>query len=558
MNFSELPLDPGLMEGIDAMGYVTLTPVQEQVMPPILEGRDIIASAQTGTGKTAAFVLPILSKLINYRHEGHTSALVIVPTRELAMQISQAVEGLAYFTPVSSIAIYGGGDGNAFVQEKQALRNGVDLVICTPGKLIAHLNMGYVDFSQIQFLVLDEADRMLDMGFHDDIMKIIRHLPSNRQSLLFSATMPEKIRQLARKILKEPVEVNIAISRPPEKIQQRAYVVYEPQKNPLIMQIIRDTPHRSLIIFCSRKQTVKQLTQVLKKARFNVSEIHSDLEQSEREDLLQGFKSGRIPVMVATDVLSRGIDIDTIDVVVNYDVPHDGEDYVHRIGRTARAEKDGKAFTLVSDKEIGRFMRIEKLIGKEVEKLPLPEALGEGPAYTSRKGGRSEDRASAQGHSRGDRGNRSDRGDRGDRGPQKGQRDRQQQKGRPARDGDKKHHSGNRRHPHPDKPHEAGQENQPVSGAQEQRERAVTPPGESGHAAPAPDNSANRAPGNAPRTEPTTPRPRIQLVKKSNQEPGVEPGSPGAVSENRGAVPDNRGGAPDSAGTSPAPGHSPA
>ncbi len=381
MKFTDLNLDPGLMEGVEASGYITLTPVQEQVMPSILEGRDLIASAQTGTGKTAAFLLPILSRLIEHRHQGHTSGVIIVPTRELAVQIAQHVEGLSYFTPISSLAIYGGGDGGAFVQEKQALRNGVDLVICTPGKLIAHLNMGYVDFSQVQFLVLDEADRMLDMGFHDDIMRIIRHLPEKRQSLLFSATMPEKIRSLAKKILKQPVEVNIAISRPPEKIVQRAYVVYEPQKKALIQKIIQDTPHRSLIIFCSRKHTVKELTQTLKRAKFSVAEIHSDLEQSEREDILGGFKSGRIPVVVATDVLSRGIDIDTIDVVVNYDVPHDGEDYVHRIGRTARAEKDGKAFTLVSEQEMSRFGRIEQLIGNEVPKLEIPAELGPGPEY---------------------------------------------------------------------------------------------------------------------------------------------------------------------------------
>ncbi len=386
MNFTDLNLDPGLMEGIEASGYITLTPVQEQVMPSILEGRDLIASAQTGTGKTAAFLLPILSRLIEHRHEGHTSGVIIVPTRELAVQIAQHVEGLSYFTPISSLAIYGGGDGGAFVQEKQALRNGVDLVICTPGKLIAHLNMGYVDFSQVQFLVLDEADRMLDMGFHDDIMRIIRHLPEKRQSLLFSATMPEKIRSLAKKILKMPVEVNIAISRPPEKIVQRAYVVYEQQKKALIQKIIRETPHRSLIIFCSRKHTVKELTQILKRAKFSVAEIHSDLEQAEREDILMGFKSGRIPVVVATDVLSRGIDIDTIDVVVNYDVPHDGEDYVHRIGRTARAEKDGKAFTLVSEQEMHRFGRIEQLIGNEVPKLEIPEELGPGPEYKPGRG----------------------------------------------------------------------------------------------------------------------------------------------------------------------------
>lgn len=424
MKFNELNLDPGLMEGIEASGYITLTPVQEQVMPSILGGRDLIASAQTGTGKTAAFLLPILSKLIEHRHPGHTSGVIIVPTRELAVQIAQHVEGLSYFTPISSIAIYGGGDGGAFVQEKQALRNGVDLVICTPGKLIAHLNMGYVDFSEVQFLVLDEADRMLDMGFNDDIMRIIRHLPDKRQSLLFSATMPEKIRSLAKKILKQPVEVNIAISRPPEKIVQRAYVVYEPQKNPLIQHIIRETPHRSLVIFCSRKHTVKELTQTLKRAKFTVAEIHSDLEQTEREDILMGFKSGRIPVIVATDVLSRGIDIDTIDVVVNYDVPHDGEDYVHRIGRTARAEKDGKAFTLVSEQEMGRFGRIEQLIGNEVPKLEMPAELGAGPEYNPGKRGGKREKGNRKGGGRDTREKREkgERGEKGEKGVRRGER----------------------------------------------------------------------------------------------------------------------------------------
>lgn len=399
MKFTELNLDPELMEGIDATGYVTLTPIQEQVMPPILEGKDIIASAQTGTGKTAAFLLPILSKLIAHRHEGHISAIIIVPTRELAVQIAQHVEGIAYFTPISSIAIYGGGDGNAFVTEKKALTNGVDLVICTPGKMIAHLNMGYVSLKHLQFLVLDEADRMLDMGFHDDIMRIIRQIPEKRQTLLFSATMPEKIRSLAKKILHQPVEVNIAISKPPEKIVQKAYVVYEPQKLPLMTNLLKELSFRSLIIFCSRKQTVKQLTQSLKRAKLNVSEIHSDLEQSGREDIMLGFKSGRIPILVATDVLSRGIDIDTIDVVVNFDVPHDGEDYVHRIGRTARAEKDGVAITLVSDKEINRFARIEALIGKAVEKAPVPEALGPAPSYQpSQRRSRPQGQGSQGGH----------------------------------------------------------------------------------------------------------------------------------------------------------------
>lgn len=370
------------MEGIDASGYENATPVQQQVIPHILAGKDIIASAQTGTGKTAAFLLPLINKIISTAHDPHTiNALVIVPTRELAIQIAQHLEGLSYFTGVSSIAVYGGGDGNAFVQEKKALSMGADIVICTPGKMMAHIKMGYVKLDGLKYLVLDEADRMLDMGFYDDIMFIINHLPASRQNLLFSATMPQKIRELARKILHHPEEVNISISKPPEKINQQAFIVYDTQKIPLILHLLKEKVFKSVLVFCSSKLSVKQLTRDLRRNRLNADEIHSDLDQDKREEVLMMFKSGRLPILVATDILSRGIDIDNIDLVINFDVPHDGEDYVHRIGRTARAAADGSAYTLVSMKEQRKFQSIEKLLGKPVPKAVVPQELGEVPAY---------------------------------------------------------------------------------------------------------------------------------------------------------------------------------
>lgn len=378
---------PDVLEGIAASNYETATPVQEQVIPPVMAGRDVIASAQTGTGKTAAFLLPVMNHLLQNHKDGQTGALIIVPTRELAIQISQHIEGLSYFTHLSSIAIYGGNDGQSFVTEKKALQAGADLIVCTPGRMIAHLNMGYVNMKGLQFLILDEADRMLDMGFQDDINKIIKALPHKRQNLLFSATMPEKIRQLAKRILHEPAEINIAISKPPEKIVQKAFVVYEPQKMPLVKMLLKQTPYKNALVFCSRKQTVKQVRRELKHAGFNIEEIHSDLEQAQRENVLGAFASGRIPVLVATDILSRGIDIDTIDLVLNFDVPGDGEDYVHRIGRTARAEADGVAYTLVSEKEQNKFSAIEKLLEKEIEKAKVPDELGAVPAYTPRQRG---------------------------------------------------------------------------------------------------------------------------------------------------------------------------
>jgi superfamily II DNA/RNA helicase len=331
---------------------------------------------------------------------------VIVPTRELAIQIAQNLEGLSYFTPISSIAVYGGGDGSNFSTEKQALSRGADVVICTPGRMISHLNMGYVKLKGLQYLVLDEADRMLDMGFFDDIMKIISFLPHERQNLLFSATMPAKIRELARKILHDPAEINIAISKPPAKIVQEAFVVYETQKIPLVKWLLKSTNLKSTLIFCSKKHNVKQLTAELRRSRFNVKEIHSDLEQAAREEVLLEFKSRRLPILVATDILSRGIDIDNIEMVINYDVPNDGEDYIHRIGRTARAETDGVAFTFISEKEQNKFRLIEDLLGAPVKKAELPEQVGAGPEYSPRN--KSRHGGSGGGHrgGSGPRGNR--------------------------------------------------------------------------------------------------------------------------------------------------------
>ena len=386
LRFSEFGFDERLLEGIEASGYDTATPVQEQVIPLILEGKDVIASAQTGTGKTAAFLLPLINRMLTSAHDPHTiNALIIVPTRELAIQIEQHLEGLSYYTNISSIAIYGGGDGNAFVQEKKAVSMGADIVVCTPGKMMAHIRMGYVKLSGLKYLVLDEADRMLDMGFYDDIMFIINHLPGRRQNLLFSATMPSKIRELAKRILTLPAEVNISISKPPEKIKQTAYHVFEAQKVPLVVQLLSGSNFSRIVVFCSSKLSVKQLTRELRRKKLKVDEIHSDLEQDKREEVLMQFKSGRLPILVATDILSRGIDIDNIDLVINFDVPHDGEDYVHRIGRTARAEADGTAFTLVSPKDQRKWWQIEKLIERTVPHGVVPPELGATPAYSPRQ-----------------------------------------------------------------------------------------------------------------------------------------------------------------------------
>lgn len=386
MKFVDLGLDQRILEGIDSMGYETATPVQQQVMVPILEGRDIIAAAQTGTGKTAAFLLPLLHRLITAAHTaGDINAMIIVPTRELAIQIAESIEGLSYFTDVSSIAVYGGGDGDSFITEKKALSSGVDIVVCTPGRMIAHLNMGYVKLKGLKYLVLDEADRMLDMGFSDDLNKIITFLPKQRQNLLFSATMPAKMRVLAKKILHDPVEINIAISKPPEQILQKAFIVYEVQKSAIIKDMLRSKKYSKVVVFCSKKQNVKQLTTELKRAQLLVEEIHSDLDQKSREQYLQDFKNNKVTILVATDILSRGIDIDDIDLVINYDVPNDGEDYIHRIGRTARAATSGTAFTLVSENEQHKFAEIENFLGTPVQKGTIPEQFGPTPPYNPRQ-----------------------------------------------------------------------------------------------------------------------------------------------------------------------------
>ena len=382
MDFSSFNFHESLAESIESSGYKKATLIQEKAIPVIMDGKDIIASAQTGTGKTAAFLLPILHKLMSEEHtDSEVHALIMVPTRELAIQISSHLDGLTYFSSISSMAIYGGGDGGSFVREKQALSRGVDIVVATPGKLISHLNMGYVKMKELKYLILDEADRMLDMGFHDDIMKIISFLPAKRQTLMFSATMPPRILQLAKSILDEPVEVSVALSKPPESIKQQAYIVYDTQKIPIIQHILAEKEYKSVLIFCSKKQTVKQLPAQLQRMKYNAKDIQSDLDQSQREDVLLEFSSKRLPILIATDILSRGIHIDNIELVINYDVPSDGEDYVHRIGRTARAETKGAAITFVNNDDQHKFQRIEKLIGKIVEKVELPAALGKGPSY---------------------------------------------------------------------------------------------------------------------------------------------------------------------------------
>ncbi len=382
MTFDDFELEYDLLDGIDAMGYTKATPIQEQAIPRILNNEDLIACAQTGTGKTAAFVLPILNKILTTETK-HINTLVLVPTRELAQQIDQQIEAMAYYIEVSSIAVYGGSDGITWEQQKRALKKGADIIIATPGRLIALLNMGAIDFSQLQHLVLDEADRMLDMGFVEDIERIVSELPKNRQTLLFSATMPPKIRTLASKILNNPIQISIAISKPAEGIVQQAYLAYDTQKDALLKGILNSGTFKSIIIFCSTKDKVKVVHTMLQRGKIDAKPFHSDLKQEEREEIMQQFKNKRITALVGTDVLSRGIDVTGIDLVLNYDVPPDPEDYIHRIGRTARAETTGTAITFINDKDMYRFAAIEKMIEREIPKLPLPEGLGEGPVYNA-------------------------------------------------------------------------------------------------------------------------------------------------------------------------------
>lgn len=380
MNFEAFNFTPELQEGLDSMGFSKPTPIQEQTIPVILQNKDIIACAQTGTGKTASYLLPVLHKIC-LKQTDQVNTLILAPTRELALQIDQQIMGLGYFTGATSIAVYGGGDGINYEQQKRSITEGVNIIVATPGRLIAHLASGKIKFDHLEHLILDEADRMLDMGFYDDIVRIISYLPQKRQNLLFSATMPPKIRALAKKILHQPVEVNIAISKPSEGINQQAYMVYDEQKLNLIHHILKDPAYTSIIIFASRKEIVKKLNVELNRKGIASEAFHSDLEQEQREDIMNRFKGKKLSVLVGTDVISRGIDVVGISLVVNYDVPPDPEDYVHRIGRTARAETTGTAITFINDKDQRRFSRIEELIGYEINKLPLPEGFSEAPVY---------------------------------------------------------------------------------------------------------------------------------------------------------------------------------
>ena len=387
MKFEDLDLHDDVLDALWDMHFEDCTPIQEKAIPVLLEGRDLIGVAQTGTGKTAAYLLPVLDKLATGDlPKDAIHCIIMAPTRELAQQIDQQMQGFSYYmNNVSSVPIYGGGDGVAFEQQKRGLTMGADVVIATPGRLLAHLSLGYVNLSKVSFFILDEADRMLDMGFYDDIMQIVSFLPKYRQTIMFSATMPEKIQQLAKKILDDPVEVKIAVSKPAEKIIQAAYICHEPQKLGIILSLFNETKPERVIIFASKKVKVKELANALRQKGLNADAMHSDLEQSQRDDVMYRFKAGKIDILVATDILSRGIDVDDIRLVVNYDVPYDCEDYVHRVGRTARANNDGLAITFVSDDQQTEFGKIEDFIGKNIYKIPVPAELGETPVYNPKK-----------------------------------------------------------------------------------------------------------------------------------------------------------------------------
>ncbi len=404
MTFEQTNLNDNILDALYDMHFEEMTPIQEKCIPEILDGHDVLGVAQTGTGKTAAYLLPILSMLDDGDYpEDAINCIVMAPTRELAQQIDQAMQGFSYYIDdVSSIAVYGGNDGTRFDQEMRGLRGGAPVVIATPGRLLSHLKVGNLDLSRTSFFVLDEADRMLDMGFSEDIMQINALLPKDCQKVMFSATMPAKIRELAVSLLHNPIEVKLKVSRPAEKIHQTAYICYEPQKLKVIQHIFKQGDLQRVIIFCGKKDRVKDITRELKRMNINCASMHSDLTQAERDDVMYRFKAGHIDVLCATDIVARGIDIDDIRMVLNYDVPHDAEDYVHRIGRTARADRDGVAVTFVNDRDISRFKQIEQFLGKEVEKTPLPEDLGEGPDYTKAAEHKSNGgRGRGRGHGRG-------------------------------------------------------------------------------------------------------------------------------------------------------------
>ena len=383
MTFEETYLNDNILDALYDMHFEEMTPIQEKCIPEILDGQDLIGVAQTGTGKTAAYLLPILSMLDDGGYpKDAVNCIVMSPTREMAQQIDQAMQGFGYYLDgISSVAVYGGNDGTRFDVETKGLKMGADVIIATPGRLLSHIRMGHIDLSRLSFFVLDEADRMLDMGFSDDILQIAKMLPANHQTIMFSATMPQKIQQLARTLLNNPIEVKIAVSKPADKIQQSAYLCYEPQKLGIIRHLFKAGELERVIIFSGKKDKVKDITRELKHMHINCAPMHSDLSQAERDDVMYRFKAGQVSVLVATDIVARGIDIDDILMVINYDVPHDAEDYVHRIGRTARAQRDGVAITFVSDKDMRNFADIERFLERDIQKNPLPDGLGEAPAY---------------------------------------------------------------------------------------------------------------------------------------------------------------------------------
>ncbi|MCB9233443.1 MAG: DEAD/DEAH box helicase [Bacteroidia bacterium] len=388
MTFEKLGLYDELLEGLEACGWSNPTPIQEQAIPAVLEGKDLIGCAQTGTGKTGAFLLPIIHKICDSPVDNKVKCLILSPTRELAKQIADQAEGFEYFTNVTSKAVYGGNKGGEdFSSQKNAIQNGTDIIIGTPGRVISFLNLGVGDFSGLKYFILDEADKMLEMGFQEDILRILSYLPAQRQNILFSATMPAKIRSFAKNILHDPVEITLSVSKPAEGIQQGVYLVYDRQKIDLLKHVFKQKDIRSVLIFASRKTTVNEIVKTLQKMNINAIGMHSDKDQNEREEIMNKFKHNQINILVATDILSRGIDVDNISHVINYDVPADPEDYIHRIGRTARYEATGEAYTFLNDQEQGSWSRIEQMIGREIEKLPLPEGFGPGPEYNPRKRG---------------------------------------------------------------------------------------------------------------------------------------------------------------------------
>ena len=386
MYFTDFDLEDEILDALDAMRFEECTPIQEQTIQPLLDGRDLIGVAQTGTGKTAAYLLPVLNKLCQGGYpEDAINCVIMAPTRELAQQIDRQLEGFTYFMPVSGVAVYGGNDGQRYEQELRGMAKGADIIVATPGRLISHINLGNIDLSKVSFFILDEADRMLDMGFYNDIMTIAKQLPKNRQTMLFSATMPEEIRRLASNILTNPLQITLALAKPADGITQQAYICHEGQKPGIIKSIFKNESSERVILFTSRKSKVKDISLMLKKQGFNVGEMHSDLSQSERDEIMFLYKSHKIDIIVATDILARGIDIDDIRIVINYDVPRDCDDYIHRIGRTARAGTTGRAITFVSEEDQTFFKQIEDFIEQDVPKIAVPEELGEAPAYEPKK-----------------------------------------------------------------------------------------------------------------------------------------------------------------------------